>query len=113
MRGHFHSTRGTPDPAGIASLGNDPRHQWHLRSSLNLGKRGEFDVMVRRVGSLPSPAIAGYTAVDARLAFRVTPRLELSVLGQNLFDSHHVEFNAPASASQIERRVFVKAVWQL
>jgi iron complex outermembrane receptor protein len=110
---HLGSTRGTPDPAGVANLGNDPRRQWQLRSSLNLGRRGALDVMVRHVDALPTPVVEGYTAVDARFAFKVTPALELSVLAQNLLDRRHVEFNAVNVASQIERHVFVKATWQL
>jgi len=110
---HLGSTRGTPDPAGVANLGNDPRRQWSLRSSLDIGSRGEFDVLVRHVGALPSPQVASYTAVDLRLAFKVTPDLELSLLAQNLFDPRHVEFNPVSAASQIDRRVFIKAVWQL
>lgn len=113
LRKRLESTRGTPDPGGVASLGNDPRHQWQLRSSLNIGWRGEFDVMVRHVGALPAPAVARYTAVDARLAWRVNPRLDIAVLGQNLFDRTHPEFNAAAAASQMRRRVFIKATWQL
>lgn len=113
LRKHLASTRGTPDPAGVASLGNDPRHQWHLRSSLDIGSRGEFDVMARHVGSLPSPAVERYTAVDARLALRVSPQLDIAVLGQNLFDRRHPEFNAAAAASQMRRRVFLKATWKL
>jgi iron complex outermembrane recepter protein len=109
----LNSTRGTPDPSGVAGLGNDPRRQWNLRSSLDVGARGEFDVLVRHVGALPSPAVQAYTAVDARWALRVSPNLELSVLAQNLFDPRHVEFNAIGAASQIERKVFVKASWKL
>jgi hypothetical protein len=44
---------------------------------------------------------------------RLTPGLELSLLLQNLFDKRHVEFNEAGSASQIERKIYVKAVWQL
>jgi iron complex outermembrane recepter protein len=109
----LNSTRGTPDPSGVAGLGNDPRRQWNLRSSLDIGARGEFDVLLRHVGALPSPVVQAYTAVDARLALRVTPRLELSVLAQNLFDPRHVEFNAVGTASQIERKLFIKATWKL
>jgi iron complex outermembrane receptor protein len=69
--------------------------------------------MLRHVGALPSPAVQAYTAVDARFALRVTPQFELSLLGQNLFDRRHVEFNAVSVASQIERRLFIKAVWRL
>jgi iron complex outermembrane receptor protein len=113
LRKHLQSMRGTPDPAGIASLGNDPSHQWNLRSTLDLDSRTEFDVIVRHVGALPSPAVPRYTAIDARVALRVTPQLELSLLAQNLFDRQHPEFNAVSAASQIEPRVFLKAVWQL
>jgi len=44
LREHLHSTRSVPDPSGVANLGNDPKQQWSLRSSLNVGSRGEFDV---------------------------------------------------------------------
>jgi len=113
LREHLHSTRAVPDPTGVPNLGNDPRQQWNLRSSLNIGSRGEFDLMLRHVGALPSPAVQAYTAVDARLALNVTPEFELSLLGQNLFDRRHVEFNAASAASQIERRLFIKALWRL
>jgi iron complex outermembrane receptor protein len=109
---HLASTRGTPDPSGVASLGDDPHSQWSLRSSHNLS-HGEFDVTVRHVGSLPSPLVPAYTAVDMRFAWQVSPRLELAVIGQNLFDARHYEFNAITAASQIERRLFVKATWQM
>lgn len=111
LRKNLMTTRGVPDPGGIANLGNDPREQWSLKSNYTLG-RAEFDLIVRHVGALPSPAVASYTAVDARLAFRLSPQLELSVLAQNLGDPRHVEFNAVSAASQIERRVFVQAVWR-
>ena len=114
LRKHLRFTSGAAaDATSIPNLGNDPRQQWSLRSSLNLGARSEFDVMVRHVGALPSPAVPRYTAVDARLAMRVSPALELSLLVQNLFDRRHVEFNAAGVASQIERKLYVKAVWQL
>jgi iron complex outermembrane receptor protein len=113
LREHLHSTRSVPDLTGVANLGNDPRQQWNLRSSLNVGSRGEFDVLLRHVGALPSPAVQAYTAVDARFALQVTPQFELSVLAQNLFDRRHIEFNAVSAASQIERQLFIKALWRL
>ena len=112
LREHLASTRGVPDPGGLASLGNDPRLQWNLRSSHNIGSRGEFDLIVRHVGRLPSPLVESYTAVDARFAWRVSDDLDIAVMAQNLLDPRHVEFNAVNVASQIERRVFVKATWR-
>jgi iron complex outermembrane receptor protein len=112
LRKNLRFSSGYTDATSIPNLGNDPRQQWSLRSSVNIGPRSEFDVMVRHVAALPSPVIPRYTAVDTRLAMRINPSLELSVLVQNLFDKRHVEFNAGV-ASQIERRLYLKAVWQL
>ncbi|MDB5930168.1 MAG: hypothetical protein JWR60_1875 [Polaromonas sp.] len=109
---HLRFSSGATDAISIPNLGNDPREQWSLRSSLNLTPRTEFDLLVRHVGALPSPLVPAYTAVDARLAWKASPALELSVLAQNLFDRRHVEFSAAGVASQIERRLLFKAVCQ-
>jgi iron complex outermembrane receptor protein len=92
-------------------LSNDPGEQWMLRSSLNPWTKHEIDATVRRVGELPNPIVPAYTAVDARYAWRVRPDLELSVLGQNLFDPSHGEFNPPASRRAFTRGVFFQARW--
>jgi iron complex outermembrane receptor protein len=104
---------GSTDPTGPSALGNDPKFQCLVRSSLNASRDVEFDVEVRHVGALPNPVVAAYTAVDARLGWRPRPDLELSLTAQNLFDRHHVEFGAPAAASEIDRGVFFKVVWRI
>ena len=101
-----------PGTTTFPGLGNDPSHQWTLRSSLDIGARGELDVMVRRVGALPSPAVPAYAAVDARLAFQASPALRLALVGRNLLDPHHVEFGPAASASRFDRGWLVQATWQ-
>jgi len=83
-----------------------------LRSLLNLTDRHEFDLTVRHVSALPNPVVPAYTAVDARFGWRVRGDLELSLIGQNLFDPGHIEFGAPPGASEIPRTVFLKAVWR-
>ncbi len=93
---------------GVAAAGNDPKHQWNLRSSLDLPGRQEFDVMVRHVGPLPSPSVPGYT-----YAWRFERGLELALIAQNLFDSSHPEFGAAATRSEIERGLFLKLRWSL
>lgn len=113
LRKRLRFTSGASDPTSIANLGNDPRYQWTLRSGLNLRPGAEFDVMVRRVGALPSPGIPAYTAVDARLALQVSPTLRIALLGQNLLDKRHVEFGTPTASSQIARRWTLQASWQL
>jgi len=80
-----------------------------LGSSFDIGRAVELDVQVRRVGALPDPAVAPYTAVDARLGWRVNPNLELSVAARNLNRAHHVEWS---NNVKTPRSVFVKAVWR-
>lgn len=113
MRKSLGFASGHADATSVANLGNDPRNQWHLRSSWDIGPRNQLDVIVRHVGALPSPTVAAYTAVDMHWDWKVTPAFSVGLLGQNLFEQRHVEFNAAAAASQIERRVFLRAVWQL
>jgi hypothetical protein len=96
---------------GVQSLGNDPAQIWTFRSSLDLGARVEFDVMLRELGALPSPAVPGYTAVDARLAWTLLRDLQLAVSGQNLLDASHPEWGVAPGRPVFERAVFVKLAW--
>jgi iron complex outermembrane recepter protein len=104
---------GSTDPLGPRNpqLSDDPEHQWMVRSSFNIGLHQDLDATVRRVGSLPNPIVPAYTAVDVRYAWRVRSRLELSLLGQNLFDDSHPEFNALPGRSEFERSVLLRATW--
>jgi iron complex outermembrane receptor protein len=105
-----------PKPGSAATdvsvAGNDPKRQFSLRSSHDLGGGQDFDLLVRYVSALPDPAVPSYTAFDARYAWRPRAGLELSVSAQNLLDSQHPEFGAAASRSEIERGVFLKVTWQ-
>jgi iron complex outermembrane receptor protein len=103
------------DDAAVKFEGSTPRSQVSLRSSMNLGKSQQFDVWVRRVGKLPAVGVDAYTAVDLRYAWKLTKDLEISVVGQNLFDPRHVEGVVdflPAQTMEIERAAFVKATWR-
>ena len=95
----------------MSAAGNDPAHQWLLRSSFDLPDNTELDIRVRRVGALPNPSVPAYTAFDMRIAWRLQRELELSVVGQNLLDSGHVEFGNPATASEMARGAYVKLKW--
>ncbi len=91
---------------------NDPSNYWMLRSSYDLAPGQELDLTVRHSGKLRSPAVPAYTAVDLRYGWKIRRDLELSVVGQNLLDSSHPEFDAAPNRSEYERSVFVKLVWR-
>ena len=93
---------------------NDPEQQFLIQSTTSLSHAFEFGTIVRFVDALPSPHVAGYVELDMRLAWSPTKIIELSVVGQNLFDSKHAEF-IPSSPSprEIQRSVYGKIVCRL
>jgi iron complex outermembrane receptor protein len=87
---------------------DDPAHQFSIQSTADLPGRLEWDAMVRYVDALPDPHVPSYIGLDVRLGWRLTERLELAVVGQNLLDDEHQEFITSSSARRIERGVYGK-----
>src|SRR5258706_6882889 len=102
---------GSTDITGTSAAGNDPTHQFTLRSSLDLPHRTELDIDVRNVGRLPNPVVPSYTAVDMRIGWHVNNDVELSLVGTNLFDPEHPEIGRPATRTAISRGVYGKVPW--
>ena len=94
-------------PTSVNDLGNDPKRQWKIHSTMTLPRGVELGVAVRHVAALPAPVVAAYTATDVRVGWQVLPGLAVSVVVQNLFDPNHVEFNAVNVASQIPRSAYL------
>src|SRR6202790_3576166 len=80
------------DPTPDSPNGSSPRHQWYLRSSIDLPKHFEHDTTLRFVDHLPSLNIPSYYSLDAHLGWRPVPRVEFSIGGQNLLNNQHLEF---------------------
>ncbi|MCC6588552.1 MAG: TonB-dependent receptor [Bryobacterales bacterium] len=90
-----------------------PQHQFHLRSSLDLTTRLSLDALAYRTAALPDTAIPGYTRLDVRLGFKITPSLELSLGGRNLANARHPEFVSPdeyVRPAQSRRSAFVTLI---
>jgi iron complex outermembrane receptor protein len=107
-----HSTTLLPGRVNLTEdpLGNNPRRTASLRSLLNLGPGVQLDLFARYVGSLPAPAIPSYTQLSARIGWRVSDRLDLSLTASDLLDPHS-EFGGPGVRAQFERSYFAKVTW--
>lgn len=94
--------------------GNDPHHQFNFRSYINLPWRLEFDTMFNYVDNLPDLNIPSYCRLDLRLGWRLTDALEVSLVGQNLIDYRHPEFNTLSGyhPTEIERGMYGKITWK-
>jgi len=103
-----------PDTVGVdnATLHNDPDYQWMLRSRSDIGDRVELDIYLRGVDELTVEPVPAYVAVDLRVGVRVTPSLDLALVGTNLLDDRHGEFGAAARRSQFERAGHLRMEWR-
>lgn len=98
----------------------DPRHQFSLRSSMDLPGNLELDAGLRWVDSFQfnnssvPDTVPSYFELDVRLAWRPTKNLEVSIVGQNLLHDHHLEYviASPNPREEIERSVYGKLTWR-
>jgi iron complex outermembrane recepter protein len=104
----------THNPAVNRSVreGDDPENQVMLQSMMNLPAHFQFDVVGRYVDTLGNPHVPSYVTFDARLAWTWKERMEISIVGQNLWDDQHPEFGAAAVQQDIPRSVFGKIAWR-
>jgi iron complex outermembrane recepter protein len=105
----IHKNKDSQDPTPDLPNGSSPRHQWYLRSSIDLPKHFEQDTTLRFVDQLPSLNVPSYYSLDAHLGWRPVTRLELSIGGQNLLNNWHFEFMPDfvnTSPTVVKRSIF-------
>jgi iron complex outermembrane recepter protein len=91
----------------------DPQQQATVRAEMQLGHRVDLNLGLRWVDSLPInnadqlAFVPSYFELNARLAWQPIPRVELSVVGENLLHARHPEYGFPdPSRVEIQRSVF-------
>jgi iron complex outermembrane receptor protein len=97
------------------NAGDNPSHQFQVRSYLNLPDKLELDTSAFHVSSLPDQGIRQYTRVDARLGWRPAEKIELSFGGQNLLSPRHLESladDALVISTMVKRTVYAKVTWR-
>jgi len=91
-----------------------PRHQLSFRSAMDLPMDLELDLWLRYTDDVSDLDIDSYCMIDARLGWKPTQNLELSIVGQNLFDSQHQEYKEEylnSSDIEVERAYYFKVTW--
>jgi iron complex outermembrane receptor protein len=105
----IHKNKDSLDPTPDNPNGSSPRHQWYLRSSVDLPKHFDQDTTLRFVDHLPGLNVPSYYSLDAHLGWRPVTRLELSIGGQNLLNNWHLEFMPDfvnTSPTVVKRSIF-------
>jgi iron complex outermembrane recepter protein len=103
------------DPTPDNPNGSSPRHQWYLRSSLDLPRHFDQDTTLRFVDHLPSLGLPSYYSLDAHLGWRPVTHLEFSIVGENLLDNRHLEFLPDfvnTSPTVVKRSFFGSITWK-
>jgi iron complex outermembrane recepter protein len=120
LRGDIDIQSGRTDFNNALNETADPKHQFSLRSSMDLLENLELDARLRWVDSFRfnnsgTPAtVPSYFELDVRLAWYPAKNLELSIVGQNLLQDHHLEYviSSPNPREEIERSVYGKVTWR-
>ncbi|MEO7415050.1 MAG: TonB-dependent receptor [Opitutaceae bacterium] len=106
---HLRLRAGSRDSTGGSIEGNDPAWQGSFRSSFMFNHGVQIDLTARHVAALPNPAVPAYFTMDLRLAFRPAPNWEISIVGQNLLEPSHPEFNP---ANEIQRGGYLRLTYR-
>jgi len=111
LESQIHPASDSNDSDAEDDEGKSPHHQFALQSSLDLPGHVHLDLLGRYVDRLEELSVDAWFALDVRLAWRPKPNLELSIVGQNLFDDRHTEFVPtviPIQRTQTQRSIYGK-----
>ena len=91
----------------ILKENSDPRHQFSVRSNIQLSYNLEFDSLFYYTDRLQAHNVTDQARLDLRLAWSPTPIMELAVVAQNITNKQHREFTArDIHNTEIPRQVF-------
>ena len=95
---------------GTAQIGDDPEFRAALGSDLTLGRQVTAHAALRYVGKLPDPSVPSYVELDSRVAWAVSKRFEIAIVGRNLLHDHHLEYAPPSDP--VQRTVLGQLRWR-
>jgi iron complex outermembrane receptor protein len=102
---------GAVDATAESSIASDPQEWWSVRSSHDLGRSWELDLMLREVGGIANRSVPRYTAADVRVGWRITRGAQLALAVRNLLDPRHVEWGP--SAAELRRTATASVTLEL
>jgi iron complex outermembrane receptor protein len=112
---YLHTNLTSQDTTSVPDIeGSSPRQQAQLRSHLLLPDRFAWDASAYFVERLPAQAVPSYTRLDTQISRQVGERLELSLVGLNILQDHHLESNdmlTSLNPTLVKRSAYVKIEW--
>jgi iron complex outermembrane recepter protein len=90
------------------------KNKFNIMSRLNFPNHVELDNSLYYVDNLSGVNVPAYLRFDTRIGWRPVDSVELSVVGQNLLDDHHPEFEGPLYSlpTEIGRSIYGKVSYK-
>jgi len=116
LRKAFQLKPGSLDVTRFKAAGVDPDGWVKVRSQFELAPNLQLNLHARFIDDVPVAQASGYVGapgyaeLDARLAWRPRPGLELSVVGSNLLHKQHPEASETRRA-EVPRSIYVGLRW--
>lgn len=113
LRFHLSRQPGSADlTQEVAAEGGSPRHQVQVTTSIQIGARGSVDWFYRYLSDLPALEVPAYGTSNLRFEWAVRDGLSLFVIGRNLHEARHLEYEDGADGSfEIERAIIAGLQW--
>jgi iron complex outermembrane recepter protein len=113
---HLHRDATSQDFSTVPQTeGGNPTQQAQLRSNVSLPWHLQWTTSAYFVGRLPAPLIPSYTRLDTNLAWQVSERISLDLVGQNLLQGLHEEYSGvdlTVLPSLIRRSGYARLKWR-
>jgi len=105
-----------PDAQLLFLPGENPRNQFNVWLSGDLGNNWQLDIMGRYVDNLAALMVPHYFVADVRLAWKPSEQLEVFVVGRNLFEQEHMEYGTVDmlgnAGFEIQQEVYGGLAWR-
>ena len=99
----------TDSTKAVKTERSSPQNMFHLNSQLNLQDDLEFNTTLYYVDTVTHYDIQSYMRLDMGLTWHINENMDFSIIGQNLLDKAHPEFeDDSAVAAEVQRGVFGK-----
>jgi iron complex outermembrane receptor protein len=107
---------GSTDTSSQSAEDASPVSKAAIWSAHDFGNNLQFDAALRYAGNIEVSGIRidSYVEADLRLGWEARPGLELSIIGQNLLNSHHAEFLPDfidTQPTEVERSIYGRVNW--
>jgi len=89
---NIHKNSDSSDPTPDLPNGENPKHQFYFRSSLELPKHLQQNLIVRHVTQLSSLNVPAYSSLDGGIRWTPVPGWEFAFNGENWLNHRHTEF---------------------